>query len=114
MSLSESGDKLDFEFDAVAASGVRRRSRHTIALFDPWVQGRSLPAAARHLLQQASFRPVSRPLAWRQLTPLSCQSDPAKPDPTQQPDSAPSELRQTTGMLAACLTGPGRRSSALV
>lgn len=36
MSLSESGDKLDFEFDAVAASGVRRRSRHTIALFDPW------------------------------------------------------------------------------
>lgn len=39
MSLAESGDRLNFEFDSVSASGVRKRSKHSIALFDPSLHG---------------------------------------------------------------------------
>lgn len=35
ISLAESGDRLEFEFDAVAASGIQKRSRHSIMLLDP-------------------------------------------------------------------------------
>lgn len=55
MSLAESGDRLDFEFDSVSASGVRKRSKHSIALFDPSLHGEDICASRESCALKAAF-----------------------------------------------------------